>query len=278
MLSCWHAACIGNRRTRRGTVAGSLGGASNGADMIDNALLVSLSRQVALRREMDVIANNVANINTSGFRSAEVLFEEHLMQGAEATANKRSDRDISYVMDRGTLHNFEAGALTPTDNPLDLAINGEGWFVVQTPQGERYTRNGGFQLTNTGHLVTSEGHRVLGDNGPMVFDDEDRTISIAGDGTVSTEAGEKGRLRVVRFADHGSLKAEGDTVFSVEGEAETMEQPRVVQGMIEKSNVKPLFEMSRMIEVTRAYTSMTSMIERADNLRRDAISALGRID
>lgn len=246
--------------------------------MIDNALLVSLSRQVALRREMDVIANNMANINTSGFRSAEVLFEEHLMAGAEATANKRPDRAISYVMDRGTLHNFEPGALTPTDNPLDLAINGEGWFVVETPQGERYTRNGGFQLTSTGHLVTSEGYRVLGDSGPMIFNDEDRTISVAGDGTVSTEAGEKGRLRIVRFADHGSLKAEGDTVFSAEGEAENLEQPRIVQGMIEKSNVRPLFEMSRMIEVTRAYASMTSMIERADNLRRDAISALGRID
>lgn len=247
--------------------------------MIDNALLISLSRQVALRREMDVIANNMANMNTSGFRSAEVLFEEHLMRGAEATANKRADRDLSYVMDRGTLHNFEPGALIPTDNPLDLAIDGEGWFVVQTPQGERYTRNGSFQLTSTGHLVTSEGYRVLGDGGPLIFNDEDRTISVAGDGTVSTEAGEKGRVRVVRFADQTSLKAEGNSVFRADDvQPEILDQPRVLQGMIEKSNVKPLLEMSRMIEVTRAYASMTSMIERADNLRRDAISALGRID
>lgn len=246
--------------------------------MMDNAILVSLSRQVALQRQMDVVANNMANMGTSGFRSSKVIFEEHLMPVAEATSLKRGDRTISFVLDRGTMHDFEPGPMTPTDNPLDVAIDGDGWFVVQTPDGERYTRNGSFHLTDTGHLVTSEGHRVLGDAGPVVFDERDATITIAGDGTISTEAGEKGRLRVVTFPAPDRLRTEGTTLFSAEEEPAEPETVRIIQGMIEKSNVKPLVEMTRMIEVTRAYASLSTAIERADGLRRDAIGALGRLD
>lgn len=246
--------------------------------MLDNTILVSLSRQVALRRQMDVIAHNLANLETGGFKASGMMFEEHLMPGAEASHALPGDRDISYVMDTGTLLDFSPGALRQTGNPLDVAIDGDGWFVVETSGGERYTRNGGFQLNSDGMLVTVEGHQVLGDGGPILFDESDGEISIAADGTISTEAGDKGRLRVVRFEDEHVLKPEGSSTFSAPVQPRDALDVRVHQGMLENSNVKPIVEVSRMIEVTRAYTTLSSMLERMDEMRRNAIGVLATIE
>ncbi|MCT8972827.1 flagellar basal-body rod protein FlgF [Microbaculum marinisediminis] len=245
--------------------------------MQDNTLLVSLSRQVALRRQMDVIANNLANLETGGFKSSDVLFEEYLMPKAEASDALPGDRDISYVIDRGTLQDFAPGPIQQTGNPLDVAIDGEGWFVVQTPAGERYTRNGAFLLDNEGALVTAEGHRVMGDGGVITFDERDGAVAIAADGTVSTKAGEKGRLRVAVFDDDAILQPEGSSLFSAPVQPQTANDATVRQGMVEGSNVQPIVEMTRMIEVTRAYTSLSSMLERMDDMRRNAISVLAVI-
>ncbi len=156
---------------------------------MENTLLVGLSRQMMLERQMDVVANNVANVNTSGFKADRSLFEEYLQSGAHEDNFAASDRRVSFVQDRGTFHDFAAGNTEQTKNPLDVAIDGRGFLVVQTPAGERYTRDGGMQINNQGQLVTAGGNPVLGTSGPIVFQPTDHDISIAADGSVTVQEG-----------------------------------------------------------------------------------------
>src|SRR4051812_43163881 len=144
-----------------------------------NALLVGLSRQMVLERQMDVVANNVANVNTSGYKADKSLFEEFLNSGAHEDNFVGRDRRVSYVQDRGTFKDFAQGAAEQTKNPLDVAIDGGGFLVVQTPAGERYTRDGALQIDNQGRLVTAVGNPVLGNSGPIVFQPTDKQVNIA---------------------------------------------------------------------------------------------------
>lgn len=187
------------------------------------------------------------------------------------------DRELSYVVDLATVRDFSPGAMVQTGAPLDVAINGKGWFVINTPDGERYSRNGAFMLNQAGELVTSEGYQVLGEGGPMVFGSEDTDISIASDGTVSTAAGTKGRLRIVEFETDMALRPAGSSLFTSDEPPEIMTAPRVAQGVLEKSNVQPIAEITQMIQVNRAYQSLASTLERADQLRRNAIEKLADI-
>ncbi|HEX2536727.1 MAG TPA: flagellar hook-basal body complex protein, partial [Pseudolabrys sp.] len=169
---------------------------------MQNAFLVGLSRQVALSRELDVVANNIANMNTNGYKADGSLFEEYLATSARSDTGGR----ISFVRDRGVWHDMTAGQVESTGNPLDVAIDGDAFFAVQTARGERYTRNGAFHLNATGQLVTSDGDAVLGTAGPITFQPNDKQISIAADGTVSVREGsnktstQRGTLRLVAFA------------------------------------------------------------------------------
>ena len=156
---------------------------------MENALLIGLSRQVTLERQLDVVANNVANVNTNGFKADKSLFQEYLMPGAHEDNFVGSDRRESYVEDRGTYRDFSQGAAQQTKNPLDVAIQGNGFLVVQTAAGERYTRDGGLQLNNQGQLVTEEGDQVLGTAGPITFQPTDHDVNIAPDGTVTVQEG-----------------------------------------------------------------------------------------
>ncbi|MBV8908849.1 MAG: flagellar hook-basal body complex protein, partial [Sphingomonas sp.] len=125
---------------------------------MQNTLLVGLSRQMVLERQLDVITNNIANVNTNGFKADKSLFEEYLSSGAHEDNFKGADRRVSYVQDRGTFRDFSQGAVQQTGNPLDVAISGAGMFVVQAPGGERYTRDGNLQINSTGQLVTAGGN------------------------------------------------------------------------------------------------------------------------
>ncbi len=227
---------------------------------------------------MDVVANNLANLETSGFKASSQIFEEYLMPEAEATHALRGDRDVSFVIDTGTLQDLSPGPTRQTGNPLDMAIDGKGWFAVQTPDGERYTRNGAFVLNSEGDLVTTEGFQVLGDGGPISFDDRDGAIAIGADGTISTEAGEKGRIRVAEFDNEVLLVPEGSSTFSSPVPPRASDTARVRQGMLEGSNVKPIVEMTRMIEVTRAYTSLSNILEKVEDMRRNAVGILATIE
>jgi flagellar basal-body rod protein FlgF len=250
-----------------------------------NHLLVGLSRQVTLERQMDVVANNIANVNTNGFKADRSLFEEFLTSRAHEDNFVGRDRRISFVQDRGTFKDFSQGASEYTKNPLDVAIDGPGFLVVQTPAGERYTRDGGLKINVQGQLVNSSGYPVLGGSGPIVLQPTDKEVTIAADGNVTVLEGTnrvdsvRGKLRLVRFADAQKLVKEGSNLYAagVDVGPQPDTASKVNQGFIEKSNVNSVLEMSRMIEVTRAYTSISSMLQQQGDLRKSAIERLADV-
>jgi flagellar basal-body rod protein FlgF len=251
---------------------------------MENALLVGLSRQMVLERQMDVVANNVANVNTSGYKADKSLFQEYLKTGAHEDNFVGKDRRVSYVLDSGTFKDFSQGSTEQTKNPLDVAIDGGGFLVVQTPAGERYTRDGGLQINNQGQLVTAAGNPVLGNSGPIVFQPTDHDVSIAADGNVTVLEGVnridsvRGKLRLVSFADAQKLLKEGTNLYSAgTAAAQPDTASKVRQGFIEKSNVNSVSEMSRMIEVTRTYTQISNLLQQQSDLHKSAIDKLADV-
>jgi flagellar basal-body rod protein FlgF len=251
-----------------------------------NNFLIALSWQTAMRRELEVVANNVANLSTNGYKNDNSQFAEFLMPGAHADQFAGPDRRLSFVQDRGTWHDFSQGPFQQTGGPLDTAIDGEGFFVVQTPRGERYTRNGAFQLNNVGELVTSAGDRVMGEGGPIVLQNTDRDIVVTSDGTVKVREGlsltsdsTRGKLRLVTFANPQSLRKDGTSMFSapVGVQPRPAEKVNITQGVVEKSNVHSVLEMTRMIEITRKYTEVANMVQQQSDMRRSAIQQLAEV-
>jgi flagellar basal-body rod protein FlgF len=243
---------------------------------MENAQLVGLSRQLTLRRELDLIANNVANVDTMGFKAQTLLVKEEKMSPAAATEFRRPDRPISFVLDDGNVYDFRPGQMVTTGNDLDVALDGKGWFAVQTPAGERYTRNGSFAIGPDGTLQTRDGNPVLTDGGPLVLQPNDHKITIGADGTVASDQGVRGKLRVVEFAAPGDLKKVGETLFEGQN-PQAAALPRVMQGQIEKSNVRAVIEISRLIEVGRTYQNVTNWLNNVDELRRSAIEKLSQV-
>lgn len=227
---------------------------------MENTSLVALSRQTTLRRQMDVVANNIANMNTTGFKGEKMMFTEHMVKsrGGETIFGD----NISFVRDVATMRDTSEGPMEATSNPLDLAIGGEGYFVIGTDKGNRYTRNGHLKLDEAGQLVTQAGDPVLSDNEePFFFSTQDIEISISRDGTISTENGDLGRIRVVRFDNEQQLRAVSSGLYATEDPPQDMETPQVVQNMLEKSNVQPILEITKMIEVNRSYASLQKFID-----------------
>src|SRR4029079_14283127 len=179
---------------------------------MENALLIGLSRQTALQRELDVVANNIANVTTPGFKADGAVFAEFLQARANSELSS-PDRRMSFVQDSMSWHDMSQGTIQQTGGPLDVAIDGEGMMVVQTARGERYTRNGALQLNNIGELVTMAGDKVMGDSGPIILQPNDRDIAITKDGTIKVREGlslnsdsTRGKLRLVTFDNPQQLR------------------------------------------------------------------------
>lgn len=245
---------------------------------MENTSYVALSRQATLRRQMDVVANNLANMSTHGYKGGSMMFVEHLVKskGGEGILTPK----MSYVRDIATLTDTAPGPIETTGNPLDIAIQGDGFLVVNTPDGERYTRNGRLQLDNTGQLVNQMGEPVLADGGaPIVFAPEDTEITISRDGTVSTNNGELGKLQVVTFDNLQKLErtAGAQFVSDEDNPPKAVDAPSILQGAVEGSNVEPIREMANMIEVHRAYDSVKNFIEREDERQRAMIRDLASV-
>jgi flagellar basal-body rod protein FlgF/flagellar basal-body rod protein FlgG len=248
--------------------------------------LVGLSLQVALSRQLEVVSNNVANLNTTGFKGDHAYFEEFLAPEARQELFPGGDASIRFVNDRGVWHDFAQGPSQITDNPLDVAIDGDAFLVVQTGNGERYTRNGAMQINAAGQLVNSEGAPVLGENGPITFQPGDRNIVISKDGRITVNEGAivktegfRGKLRLVRFAQLQLLQKDGTSNFlAPDGVApEAAPNARVQQGAVEKSNVNGVLEMTRLIEITRTYTQVSQILQQQSDLRRSAIQQLSDV-
>lgn len=242
---------------------------------MENSLYIALSRQGALRRQMDITANNIANMNTTGFKAQHPVFAEYLVRN-------RDDRGalggtLAFVRDVATVRDTSAGPIQQTGNPLDVAIEGDGYFVVDGPDGPLYTRNGRFRIDETGQLVTEHGHPVMADAGAaIVLDEGGSDIGIGRDGTVSTRFGDLGRLRIVRFENPQELQAVSGGLMTTEAVPEEMESPKVQQGMLEGSNVEGVVEMTRMIEVQRAYEGARKLIDSEDERIKKMIQEYAR--
>lgn len=235
---------------------------------MENSLYIALSRQMVMQRHMEVIANNIANMSTPGFKGEQMLFVEYLGR----TGNGET---VSYVQDLAVVRDFSEGAFNKTGNTLDIAIHGSGWLVVDTPLGQRYTRNGHLSLDQNGRMVTTEGHAVLDRNGqPITLGAGERDVVIAGDGTIATNAGPRGRLNLVTFEDEQQLHKESGSLYATDAPAQPALNARVVQGMIEGANVEPIIEVTNMIWALRSYEAAQKLIEGDDGLIRRAIDTL----
>jgi flagellar basal-body rod protein FlgF len=234
---------------------------------MENAGYIALSQQVALARQLEVIANNMANASTPAYKSESAQFNEYLIQADDGAP-------LSFVEDASVLRDWTAGTLRPTGNPLDLSINGDGYFVVSTPDGDRYTRNGRFAFDATGQIVTGDGNPVQGDGGPIVMPSEDANLTVAADGTVSSEQGTLGKIRLVRFADPQALVAIGAGLYKTDAAPQPDGASKISQGMVEDSNVKPIIEMTNLIQVTRDYEAAQKIIDEEHERQLRAISGL----
>jgi flagellar basal-body rod protein FlgF len=254
---------------------------------MDNALLIGLSRQVTLGRELEVVANNLANINTTGYKADSSIFEQFLMPEASAGEFPPGSRQPAFVLDRETWHNFGAGPIQRTGGPLDVAIDGDAFLVVQTAAGQRYTRSGALQITADGALVTPAGDPVLGVGGPIQFQNTDHDISIGEDGTITVREGAsatsdsvRGQLQLAQFTNNGALSKEGSNLFSAPPGVAAQPAPtkvRVVQGSIEQSNVNAVTEMARMVEITRNYEQIASLLQQQNSQRTTALDKLAAV-
>jgi flagellar basal-body rod protein FlgF len=253
---------------------------------MENALLVGLSRQMALGHELDIVANNIANIDTTGYKADHESFGEYLMSGASEQQFTGRDRRVSFVQDRATWIDMSSGSVEHTGDPLNAAINGNGYFVVQTPRGQRYTRNGAFSTDATGQIVTSEGYPVVGTGGPITLQPNDHDIIISPAGIITVREGtstadtQRGTLQIVGFDRPQLLQKDGGSTFSAPDNLTAGPKPpntTVVQGAIERSNVNAVAEMARMIQITRSYSDIAAILQQQGDQRRNALQQLSQL-
>ncbi|HEX4172006.1 MAG TPA: flagellar basal-body rod protein FlgF [Acetobacteraceae bacterium] len=235
---------------------------------------IALSRLAAQQRVMDVIANNIANANTPGFKAERVQFADWLTPQSAGSA-PGGERSIAYAQDRATWREQQAGTITHTGNTFDLALTSDGYFTVNTPSGPRLTRDGRFGLAPNGTISDSTGNAVLDTNGqPIVVSETDTRVSIAGDGTVSSENGQLGRIGIVRPNDPMQLSPEGNTLFQAASPTVAVATPGVVQGSIEDSNVQPVLETTRMMDGLRQFQFITQFVQSESDRQQAAIDKL----
>lgn len=231
---------------------------------MDNGIYIALSRQMGLFRDMEMTANNLANANTGGYQAEKMMFDDYLVNGGEGPK-------MAFTNDLASYKDTREGTMKVTGNPLDVAISGPGYFTVQTPLGERFTRAGNFQIDMDGTLVTSEGHPVLDEGGqPIAFEPEDNEIIIGEAGNVMVNGEQRAILGVVEFENRQMLERVGSTMYKTDAEPLPIAESRVLHGVLEGSNVQPILELTRMINVSRSVGSTSKLIESQYELQRKA--------
>ncbi len=240
---------------------------------MQNTSYIALSRQAALWRQLEVVANNMANANTPSFKGEQMMFREYLVP--TRSSERAVGGKLSFVQDVGVMRDTREGPLTKTDNALDFAIHGEGYFAIETESGMRYGRNGHFRLDQTGMLVNTQGFAVMDERDqPIVFAPNETRVEVATDGTVSTENGRVAKLKLVKFANDQELRNAGDSLFETTQDAEAVTNPSIVQGMVEESNVQPVVEMTKMTQILRDYQGVQKMLDAEHDRQMKAIQIL----
>jgi len=245
---------------------------------MDNIAYVALSRQTTLRREMDVIANNIANADTTGFKVESLMVETAPVAPA---ATMDAPNPVNFVTNAGITRDFGQGALQQTSRPVDLALEGDGFFMVEIQPGTyRFTRNGAFNTDESGRLVTSEGHPVLDANyNAISMNPAAGPPTVSEDGTIFQGATQVARLAVVRFPVTRNLTKVSDNYYGHPPNEPPVpaEDARVRQGMREASNVRPIVEITNMIEVQRVYERVSRIVDTTEDLSRRAVERLGEV-
>lgn len=263
--SVWHKICIVPFK-KAGDIIRNIGE----EQLVESSIYTLLSQQQALQRQMQVIANNVANMNTTGYKNRGVLFQDFIEQ-----PNPKFTHHM--VVDRGTMRDTSQGTLIKTDNPLDLAISGNGYFAVQTPEGIQYTRQGSFQLDSEGSLVTPDGYKVLSGGGTAVsIPDDAKEISVGRDGTISTDKGTLTRLELVHFDNELEMEETHSGLYQSAQAPTTDNDSTLYQGMVEGSNVKPVAEITQITEITRAYQYVVKLVDSENQRISNVVRTLGR--
>jgi flagellar basal-body rod protein FlgF len=236
---------------------------------MDAAGYATLNRQSGLMREMAVVANNIANVSTAGFRREGVVFAEYI-------AGMDQDPSLSMAHASGRHVDLTQATLAQTGGSFDFAIQGDGFFLIETPAGERLTRAGAFTPNAEGELVTADGYRLLDAGGAPVFVPPDaKAVALSRDGTLSANGQPIAQIGLWQPTDPLALRHQSGTLFDG-GELEPVENGMVMQGMLEDSNVQPVSEIARMIEVQRAYELGQKFLDAEDDRVRGVIQALGR--
>jgi flagellar basal-body rod protein FlgF len=237
---------------------------------METTMFLAIARQAVLRREMESVAHNLANANTTGYKSQAPLFREVLSKTSPT-------EHISSVLDQGLMSNTTDGPLRNTGGNFDFGIRGPGYFAVQTPAGERYTRNGTFKLDAASRLVTHNDNAVLGaDNRPITVPPTAGEIRIADDGTILAGTQIVGQMKIVGFANDRQLKRGPNSLLIANEAPQRAPAAKVVQGFIEESNVVPMFELSRITEIARNFQQTSNLIEQEHDRQRDAVRRIGK--
>lgn len=245
---------------------------------MENASYIALSRQMTLRDQMAMVAQNVANMNTPGYKAQRMLFQQHMTPVDRAGAHVDGRPSLAMVIDQAVVRDPRPGAIDRTGNALDVALLGDGYLMVETPAGPRYTRNGRLSLDAERTLIDGNGLPILDrNNRPIRLPQDGGDITITGDGTLSMDGEEVARLGIVRFDDPASLRHLGGNILASNERPTADDATRVAQGMIEQANIQGAVEMTRMMEISRAYQRAQTLVKQEDERLKSAIERLGRL-
>ncbi|MDX2103577.1 MAG: flagellar hook-basal body complex protein [Alphaproteobacteria bacterium] len=241
---------------------------------MESPIYIALSRQAALRRELNTVANNIANASTNGFRGERTLFQEFLAR----VGGPGSKQFTSMTQDIGQMRDTREGPLLPTGAPLDLAIRGQGYLVVGNPGQEMYTRAQSFALDEQRFVKTADGYPLLLEGGQQLqIPQNDDRFTITADGEVRSQAGQLlGRLQVVQFSDEQQMRRSGVNLWTTDQQALPAPDAQVIQGALEGSNVQAVVEVTRMIDMLRDYQSAQRLIDQENDRLRSAIQRIAR--
>ncbi|MFV0623253.1 flagellar hook-basal body complex protein [Sphingomonas sp. ac-8] len=245
---------------------------------MDISSYVLLSHEQALRRKLDVAANNMANMSTAGFKREQPVFREYVERADQAMVPDA--KKTSFVLDFGQVHDTASGSFEATSNPLDVMIDGPGYLAVETPAGgTAYTRAGYVKVLDSGDLGTAGGQRILGEGGKPINVpvEEQANLSVTDDGTVMGREGPLGRIAVTVFDDERGVAPRGDGMFDAQNGRELpAAETKLRSGGIESSNVQPIVETTSMVEILRAYQTSVQLSQSLSDMRKSAIDRLGR--
>ena len=241
---------------------------------MDNTTNIALSRLAAQSRAMDVVAANIANASTPGYRAERPVFADWLVR-EPAGAEPPGGRTLAFTQTRATYRDRTEGTLTQTGNPLDLALSGDGWFTMQTASGTRLTRAGRFTLQTDGSITDAASNALLDTQGrKLALSPADTDLTVKADGTLRSQNGVIGQIAVVTPTDPNRVTAEGGRLFRADVPTAPVAAPKVLQGAVEDSNVQPIAEITRMISTERDFQFVTQMVEAEGQRRQSAIDKI----